>query len=187
MERRENRALDAALEARMFWNGSRLERFQDASGSRVRVLPPANDDTFDKPTWKARRCIAAMLDSDLRFRIAKCRYQECPRPYFLLPCPRRRLYAHGLFCCRDHHNKASARQRAQTHRDNLNRRLIREAADFVRRKGQGATWSPKFKTEVVRAVNRLHPQRRAKLSWVTRHQVEIEKTAREMSATIMHR
>lgn len=195
IERSEIRARSAVTEAEIFWRTSRFERssalplgsvkswkdpetwmspedlqrhraqmasFKD--GSLVRILPPINE-SFDNPPWKVRRSIAALLDSDVRVRIAKCRYEKCSAPYFLLKKPKNKLYERGLFCSREHSNKVGARfHRAQTRHDK-DAKYILLMAEFCLRQ--------QISPENERIRRELARRRKVSLRYVTTHKDEI--------------
>jgi len=81
--------------------------------------------------WQARRIIALVLSSDLRLRIAKCRYKNCARPYFVFDKPNK-TYEYGLFCCVEHNRSATVPTRVQARRRKFEDKLIAWAAKYVR-------------------------------------------------------
>jgi hypothetical protein len=171
MLRTEERSPEAALGAALFWRFSRFERTQTAAGFAVRPVPPG--DTYDDAEWKARRCIAGVLDSpELRYRIAKCRFAGCKRPYFLLKNPEKKTYKHGIFCCPKHNKKAISARYSETYRRKRNLARIREAAQFLAKR-KFPIWNDDLKNKIAR-----HLDDGSRVNWVTRHQDEIQTAAR---------
>jgi hypothetical protein len=184
--RNESRAPQAFLEAAAYWRTSRTLLERSADPPTVRFLPRDEKD-FENALWKARRIIALVLSSDLRTRIAKCRYKKCKGPYFLLNRPNK-TYEHGLFCCIRHNRAATAPKRIQDSRRKFDARLIDWAAEYVRDHATPA-WqeNPIFKEELARKVTRLFARDGAATrdnitkNWVTRHQLEIQTKAEQVS------
>lgn len=92
--RHESNAPEAAFEAATYWKTSQSV-LDPATPSTLRLLPE-DKMSFENAQWKARRIIALVLSSDLRVRIAKCRYKRCRRPYFLHNKPHK-TYEYAFF------------------------------------------------------------------------------------------
>ncbi len=181
-KRTESRASEAALEAAAYWETSRIVFDRLGTTSNPRLLPRDGSD-FENASWKARRIIALVLSSDLRLRIAKCRYEKCKRPYFLLNRPNK-TYEHGMFCCIEHNRSATVPRRMQKRRRQFQAKLIEWAAAYVRRNGI-ADWqkSVPFKEKLAKHLVRLiakeyaPPRDAITKNWVTRNWVEIQAKA----------
>ncbi|MCU1334207.1 MAG: hypothetical protein JWM08_3199 [Candidatus Angelobacter sp.] len=177
--REEPRAPEAVLAAAAYWKTSRPILDHSTNPASVKFLPP-NEHNFEHALWKARRVIAVILSSDLRYRIAKCRYHRCKRPYFLLYRPDK-TYVYGLFCCPSHNRATTAPKRVEQLRSKFTLKLIGWAAAYVRDHGKpGWKEDRSFKEEVARKVTRLIARERAPMrdnitrNWVTRHQFQIQ-------------
>ena len=148
-------------QAKYFWNTSRLERWPTVEGPKV-IPRPKDPETFDAPRWKARRCIAAILDTDLRFRIAKCRLEGCEQgPYFELRNRHGHVYKHGLFCCVAHNNKANGAQNAKGYRKLCQQRSIKDAATVLAKQNRITTpenWSDEIRMKMRNAANKSRPR-----------------------------
>jgi hypothetical protein len=127
--RNESRAQQAALEAAIYWKTSRTI-LETSTLATLRLLPE-DTSNFENPMWQARRIIALVLSSDLRTRIAKCRYKNCKRPYFVFDKPNK-TYEYGLFCCIRHNRSATVPMRMQERRRRFEDKLIEWAAKYVR-------------------------------------------------------
>jgi hypothetical protein len=128
--------------------------------------------------------LASVLLSDLRLRLAKCRYRNCGRRYFLLSHPREKAYANGLFCCTEHNRKEAAMRGTKERRQQTSDRLIEFAARELSRYGE----RPRGKERLVTILNQKiandpnqQPRHELKVNWVTRHLQEIQKKAKELS------
>jgi hypothetical protein len=147
MQRSEEPCPDTVEQATIFWRSSQFEWLPDGVGRRA--IPPK--DTFDSAIRKARRCIAGVLDNpDLRHRIAKCRFDRCRRPYFLLKNPAKKVYKHGLFCRPQHNNRAASARDSQRYRRKLNDKRVEKAAGFVLSRKLPWTWNHDFKRKVIK-------------------------------------
>jgi len=129
--------------------------------------------------------MATVLLSDLRFRLAKCRYQKCGR-YFLLSHPREKPHANGLFCCTAHNRAEAAMKGMKLRRAEATASLIESAAREVwRQKKQGRAF--RVKERLVATLNqqiardRRQTREQLHVNWVTRHWKEIQKKAEELS------
>lgn len=172
MKRSEETCPDVVEQATIFWRSSQFERLPGGVGGRA--IPPR--DTFDSAMWKARRCIAAVLDNpDLRHRIAKCRFERCRRPYFLLNNPAKKVYEHGLFCRPQHNNRAASARNSQRYRQGLNHRLAKKAAKFVLGRKLPPAWDCDFKSKVAKYLDDA-----VTMNWVTRHEADIQEMVREL-------
>jgi hypothetical protein len=149
-------------------------------GDKPHLLPPDEKD-FENAAWKAARVIALVLSSDLRFRLAKCRYPKCKRPYFILRNPNK-VYAHGTFCSVKHNRAATVPERVIKRRQQFHARLIDWAATYVRQSGT-ARDNQGFKEELAAhlrsKISKLKRPVRDGVSknWVTRNWKEIEAKA----------
>jgi hypothetical protein len=133
-----------------------------------------------------RHFTAAILLSDLRLRIAKCRYRKCTRPYFLLPhLPRKSPYNSGLFCCVDHNRKETAMKGMKQRRAEADRQLLEWAAqEFSRlvRTGPDTRVKEKIVNHLNERLARYSKRTRenVRANWVTRHWHEIQKKVEEL-------
>ncbi|MBA3912964.1 MAG: hypothetical protein H0X25_03695 [Acidobacteriales bacterium] len=127
-----------------------------------------------------------LLMSDLRFRIAKCRYETCREPYFFLQKRQKKVWENGLFCCLAHNRAATATKRVRIRRNECQQRLIMLAAAQLRKRSQrGNEWysDRSLKQELVTGVNRgiardpNFQQDGITINWVTRHQSSIHSYA----------
>lgn len=132
-----------------------------------------------------------LLMTDFRFRIAKCKYSECKRPYFLLTEKQcQKVYKNGTFCATEHNRKASATRRTEKRRDNCKEKQIEWAAAELRaihKTRKRRQTDEEIKKRLVRAVNdglARYPERvtdEITAKWVTQHWKEIEEQSKEMS------
>ena len=60
--------------------------------------------------WEAEGRLVKVLLSDLRERLAVCRYRRCEQPFFLVLDPRHR-YRNGTFCSQPSHQGAELQER----------------------------------------------------------------------------
>jgi hypothetical protein len=177
--RRESRAQEAAFEAATYWKTSRAV-LETSTLSSLRLLPQ-DMSNFENPMWQARRIIALVLYSYLRLRIAKCRYKNCERPYFVFDKPNK-TYEYGLFCCVEHNRSATVPTRVQERRRKFEDKLIVWAANYVR---EHATpdWQANaiFKEKLAKHLTSLIAKEKAPTrdnvtkNWVTRNADHITK------------
>ena len=138
--------------------------------------------------------LVKLLISDLRFRIAKCRYSECGCYFLLSKRPRKSTYENGTYCSTLHNRAASATRRTKDRRDKCKERQIEWAvakllSELRKRRKGWAVWQEQraIKEALVTAVNdRLASDRnrvrdKIKVNWVTRHQKEIQAKVEEIS------
>ena len=139
---------------------------------------------------EAERLLTAVMTSDWKECLCKCRYAPCSK-YFLLKKPRQ-SYRHGTFCCRHHQSFASATALTNERRTWANDALINYAASQLLKWGtDGPQWqndaSRKLRlASVLSGLIRQDPNLRAnrqfvKVNWVTRHRREIEQKRRELT------
>ena len=92
---------------------------------------------------KATSLVVGLLLSDLRYRIAKCRYEKCGQYFFLKGKAREKVYAHGLFCSTRCNRAASAVKLTKQRRGRFNPMVIAWAAELLRQQknkpGDGET------------------------------------------------
>jgi hypothetical protein len=138
--------------------------------------------------------LVKLLISDLRFRIARCRYSECGCYFLLSKRPRKSTYENGTYCSTLHNRAASATRRTKDRRDKCKERQIEWAvakllSELRKRRKGWAVWQEQraIKEALVTAVNdRLASDRnrvrdKIKVNWVTRHQKEIQAKVEEIS------
>jgi hypothetical protein len=189
----EDRAPQAAFETIAFWETSQIVAVRSRSGSSLRLLPRDRDD-FESAGWKARRIVALVLSSDLRLRIAKCRYEKCKRPYFLLS-KTRKTYEHGLYCCVEHNRSTTAPRRVQKRRSAFDAKLITWAAGYVNKHATD-NWQEDlvFKEKLAAHLTQLAAREKAPArdnvtkNWVTRNwpRIQAEATFAEKAADRCH-
>jgi hypothetical protein len=178
--RNESRAQQAVLEAATYWKTSRTI-LETPTLPTLRLLPE-DQSNFENPMWQARRIIAMVLSSDLRLRIAKCRYKNCDTPYFLFEKPVK-TYEYGLFCCIKHNRSATAPIRVQERRRKFDAKLIEWAAKYVRERAV-PDWQASviFKEKLAKHLTSLIAKQRAPTrddvtkNWVTRNSAHINAT-----------
>lgn len=187
--RNESRAQQAALEAAAYWKTSRTI-LETSTLSTLRLLPQ-DQSNFENPMWQARRIVALVISSDLRLRIAKCRYKNCKRPYFVFDKPNR-IYEYGLFCCIEHNRFATVPIRVQEHRRKLDAKLIAWAAKYVRERA-APDWQANviFKEKLAKHLTSLIAKEKAPTrdnvtkNWVTRNADQIHaKTAKSTKQSL---
>jgi hypothetical protein len=129
----------------------------------------------------------AILLSDLRLRIAKCRYRKCRRPYFLFPAlPRKRPYTGGLFCCTTHNRAESAMKGMKRRRAEADKHLLEWAAQELSREPRTDP-DTRVKEKLVIYLNKRiagcsnRTREQIRINWVTRHWNEIQKKAEALS------
>ncbi|HEX3105222.1 MAG TPA: hypothetical protein VHQ22_12295 [Terriglobales bacterium] len=172
-------APEAASESTAYWETSRII-FDRRDTTAYPILVPHDENNFENASWKARRIIALILSSDLRLRIAKCRYEKCKRPYFLLH-KLNKVYRHGTFCCVDHNRSATAPKRMHDRRYQFQSKLIDWAVSYVCTNGVGE-WQANiaFKEKLARHLATLIAKQKAPArdsitkNWVTRNSAEIQ-------------
>jgi len=132
--------------------------------------------------------IATILLSDLRSRIAKCRYRKCQR-YFLLRRAKPKPYTHGLFCRLEHNRAEAAMEGVSRRRTDADRRLLEYAARELLRlpRRAGSTVTRNVKERLVARLNARiardagRTRDRIHMNWVTRHWQVILEKAEELS------
>ena len=152
-----------------------------------------------EPSKRAHRqatlLVVVLLLSDLRYRIAKCRYDKCARYLFLKT--KKKLYAHGLFCSGPCNRAVSAVKLTRRRRGMFNPTVITWAAELLHQKkgkpGEGDLSKrkllPKLNERIHRAKNpnfgtereRNHDGSYIAINWLTKHWAEIQAKAEEMS------
>ena len=152
---------------------------------------PKWNDFFLAMTKEAQRLFTAVMASDWKQCICKCRHAGCGR-YFVLRKPRQ-SYRHGTFCCREHQRLASALACTTYRRFWVGRELIDVAARKLvecRVRGPGwhedTMWKRRLATAISKAMSH-NPNLRAnrktvKANWVARHWLEIEQRRLEFAA-----
>jgi hypothetical protein len=133
----------------------------------------------------------ALMASDLKLRICKCRYSKCGK-YFLHPKPRR-SYSSGIFCsgtkCQS--SAAGVRRSAKT-RSAVLEMMIDIAARYLVKQRRGQAWhsDKRVKLALANAVSRrlrdkssppiLRQHEPVQQHWITRHLNTIEKRRSEI-------
>jgi hypothetical protein len=175
--RHESRAQQAALEAAAYWKTSQTV-LETSTLSTLRLLPQ-DQSNFENPMWQARRIIALVLSSDLRLRIAKCRYKNCKRPYFVFDKPNK-TYEYGLFCCIEHNRSSTVPIRIQERRQKFEHKLVVWAAKYVLERAV-PDWQANviFKEKLAKHLTSLIAKEKAPTrdnvtkNWVTRNAAQI--------------
>jgi hypothetical protein len=107
------------------------ENIQEETANVVFAIatPPrlaGNDDPEEDASKEARRILAALMASDWKHTIAKCRYAKCSK-YFQISKPGR-SYANGTCCSGPHYRAVSATRAIKATRKERTHELIRVAA-----------------------------------------------------------
>jgi|GEM_PF-4367425 len=178
----EHRAPQAASETVAFWETSQIIADRSGSGIPLRLLP-RNKGDFESAGWKARRIIALVLSTDLRLRLAKCRYEKCKRPYFLIR-KTHKTYEHGLYCCVAHNRSTTAPMRIEKRRREFDAKLISCAATYVNQNAP-ANWQedPIFKDKLAAHLTQLAAREKTPTrdkvtkNWVTRNWTRVQAAA----------
>jgi hypothetical protein len=158
-------------------------------------LTPRPVKASERAHQHATALMVGVLSTDLRYRIAKCRYQKCGH-YFLLSERRRERYANGIFC-RPSCNRAASAARLTTQRRRLfNPTVIEWAAREL--SGQGCTEDDSLarKKKLLLKLNKRFARHKdpnlcgarkqnrdgsyVALNWLTRHWTEIQVKALEI-------
>ena len=147
---------------------------------RLRLVPRLNRISGALEARTRNSLIIAMvLLSDLRLRLARCRYRNCGR-YFLLLHVRETPYANGHFCCTSHSRREAAVKRTRERREKAHALLTECAARELRRQ-EG---KPRVKEKLVAVLNQridkdpnLRTRQPVKKNWVTHHFPEIQQKA----------
>jgi len=147
-------------------------------------------DSFERGLKEANRRFTGLMASDWKESVCKCRYEPCSR-YFLLKKPRR-SYAHGTFCCREHHSHASADALTRNLRTRGQRELIEAAARQLLKWGiRDRLWqrddnrkrrlAEKLCEDVIPRMRSRGYRQEVKVNWVTWHRGQIERKRLELS------
>jgi hypothetical protein len=161
------------------------------------VLDPITDDSVVKETVfaavenNATRLFCALIASEWRVKVCKCRYLRCSR-YFLLPKPPKpeAIRRHGMFCSAAHRRRASAEAHTRLRRSQSASRLVEWAANWLKNQRVGSNWQDDSDLKRRLAVflsKRISetPHFPAglddiKSNWVTHHRTEIEQRRLEI-------
>jgi hypothetical protein len=144
---------------------------------------------------EASERIVTLLMSDLRYRIAKCRYPKCQRYFVLSAAKSKRVHANGTFCSTEHNRATSATIRTKKRRVDCHEKQIewaahRLASELARLAKNAQPWHQNCTVvqQVGDYVNKRLAQFPArtregiKRNWVTVNRVAIERLASAIAA-----
>ena len=143
---------------------------------------PWAPDFFRAQELEACRLFVGILASSWHTRLGKCRYGACGR-YFIATRVRQ-VYQHGMFCCDEHRQHASAVGLTKARRREGKARLIELAAQWLcQRKASGWQTDMALRGRLlnmvanqVRRNPNLRPNREPmRKNWITRNSAAIEK------------
>jgi hypothetical protein len=139
---------------------------------------------FDVVEHDATRLFCALIASDWRVKVCKCRFQQCGL-YFLQESPGRKRYQHGTFCCKAHQNHTSAVLANRRRRSYMGAKQVEIAARELIRKKRTPDWRVNKSQKVQLASDvsaRIYGSGRiVTLNWVTRNAEKIDRRRRELS------
>jgi hypothetical protein len=147
LERNLNRAPNCKQAIERAADKLRLEIYSLADGPDVSIVIGKDacsaDDKLIEARMEAECWFTVLVMSDLRARIAKCRYPPCGL-YFLLSRKRKHPRERGTFCCARHNSSGSARTKTTKERQQEDRTLLEFAS---RRFSEWQAASPDWKRE----------------------------------------
>jgi hypothetical protein len=140
---------------------------------------------------KTAQLFAGMMMSDWPHTICKCRYCGI---YFVQERIRKTSYPYGIYCCREHRQRASAQACTTKRRQRIKSTLVSFAARSLCQQGiRSADWQNDLnrKTTLVKDINR-HIRKDGgselrkyagvvHINWVTTNQVGIERARIQMA------
>ncbi|MGI9073257.1 MAG: hypothetical protein ACR2JB_18535 [Bryobacteraceae bacterium] len=152
-----------------------------------RAVPRLADDNPRKRALnEAARVLAALMASNWKYKIAKCRYPRC-QMYFQLKT-NRRVYTHGTFCSKKHNGSntaAATTKKKRAYRKETLLSLAGKALNVWAANSQAFQRSYAQKPYLRDEVNKFIRQQKdpnltrapITLTWVTRNFGKIEKRA----------
>jgi hypothetical protein len=143
---------------------------------------------------RATSLIVALVLSDLRYRIAKCRYEKCNRYFFLKEKAQKKIYVRGLFCSLNCNRAANAARLTKIRRGDFKPTVVEWAADFLRQneieprddEAAKSEMLPKLNARIgknknLAATRKLnHDGTYIAVNWLSRHWEEIQAREKEM-------
>ena len=158
-------------------------------------LIPSPVKASERAHQHAIALMVGIVSTNLRYRIAKCRYSKCC-VYFLLSERRREQYPNGIFCSSSCNRAASAVRLTAQRRRLFNRTVIEWAAEVLSSYGCTEDNSLACKKKVLLKLNKrltrhkdpnlcgARKQNRdgsyVALNWLTHHWTEIQTRALEI-------
>jgi hypothetical protein len=153
------------------------------------VLDPFTDHAVTRETVfeavqnNAIRMFCALISSEWRVNVCKCRYAPCGR-YYLLGKPRR-TYRHGTFCSAAHRGHASALALTKARRSHERAGFLELASRWLVAAKVGPTWADddalkrRLSRYLCNQIGRRSGLRAGcqpvRINWITRHRDEIER------------
>jgi hypothetical protein len=183
--------------SRFFHDSYELKIYFPGAGDLELQVAPQKLEPSRRAHQQATLLVVALLLSDLRYRIAKCRYDRCGQYFFLKTKVRKKLYAHGLFCSGRCNRAVSAAKLTKRRRGMFNPTIITWAAELLRQqKGKPGEDDiakrkllPKLNARIHRDKNpnfrnareRNHDGSYIAVNWLTKHWAAIQAKVEEMS------
>jgi len=145
---------------------------------------------------RATSLIVTLVLSDLRHRIAKCRYEKCNRYFFLREKAQKKIYVRGLFCSLNCNRAASAARLTKIRRCDFKPTVVEWAADLLRQNESEPRDDEAAKREMLPKLNERirknknlattrklnHDGTYIAVNWLSRHWEEIQAKEKEMNS-----